>query len=101
MAFLEEMEQPGSFERIESKFLAPVIYQDLFEAYANAYLAPAYPNPDTQFVDIESLYFDSRHLGFFQHHLERRSIRSKMRLRRYAPDGVFSKDSPCFSRDQR
>lgn len=84
--------RPGEFQRFEDKFL---IYSTdknklLETLYSNMSLS--YLRKDTQFTLIDSLYFDSPQLDFFQHHFLPMETRFKMRVRWYAPNGIWNRD---------
>jgi hypothetical protein len=56
-------------------------------------LAPSYPESDTRFYDVESIYFDSPHLDIFNAHFTVLDGRFKLRTRTYGPNGAWDRSS--------
>jgi SPX domain protein involved in polyphosphate accumulation len=80
----------GEFMRIEDKYLVPNRFLDVLNNVLNRHMKSGFPDKSTQFAMIESLYFDSRNLDFFLHDVANLETRYKLRVRRYAPDGVWA-----------
>ncbi len=77
-----------SFERIEDKFLYPQArVQDLLELL-QGYMPRSKAEGDAAFTLIESLYFDTPEHRFLADHLSGKKKRHKLRVRRYAANGV-------------
>lgn len=83
----------GQFARIEEKYLVSKAWLRPLEELLAFRLRPAYPDPETSFTGVESVYFDSSDLQLFQHHFLRPARRFKLRSRRYAPDGRWESSS--------
>jgi SPX domain protein involved in polyphosphate accumulation len=78
-----------SFERVEDKFLVPrQNLPELIELLAK-HLDKSYLESETDFNLIESVYFDSKSLKIFRDHFSKAKTRYKLRLRRYAPNGLW------------
>ena len=84
-----------SFERTEEKFLVPLALEEEIKKNILMHLRPAYPDSQSKFTLIESIYFDSDRFDFFQDHFSSLDKRYKLRLRRYATNGIFGK-GPVF-----
>lgn len=78
---------------IESKYLLPRDKRASLIALLEAEMHPCNLRRETRFNVIESTYFDSPELDHFRAHFENRNQRFKLRIRRYAPDGVWDVDS--------
>lgn len=90
-----------SFTRIEDKFVVPLQHANkLFKLLFN-HLELSYFDSGTQFTLIESLYFDSDHLDFYQHHFQQRDVRLKLRIRRYAPNGQWAQGTAFIEAKQK
>ena len=85
-----------SFKRVETKFLTSKRNLDTILNYCQAYSKLHYLDPKTQFTLIDSVYFDSDSADFFKHHFSKLERRYKVRVRRYGPDGVWSKTNPLL-----
>jgi SPX domain protein involved in polyphosphate accumulation len=83
----------GEFNRIEDKYVADRAVLAPILSELSSHLDPGYPNPETKFTNIESLYFDGPDLVFYQHHIQRLQQRSKLRIRRYGPNGKWDDKS--------
>lgn len=83
---------PGQYRRIEDKFILDKDQLPFLVEQLERHLRPHYPNPKTRFTKIESLYFDGEELDFFKHHISELTKRFKLRLRKYAPNGVWSEE---------
>jgi len=66
-----------------------------FDALVRARLKPAYPDADTAFTLVHTTYFDSPTLLSFSDYINQRPVRFKVRIRQYAPNGVWQ--NPCVS----
>jgi SPX domain protein involved in polyphosphate accumulation len=84
-----------SFVRIEDKFFVTPMIQDKTIGFLESNMSLAFPKSGLVFTTIESVYFDSQNMDLFQHHFSRSEKRSKLRIRRYAPNGNWSSGS-CF-----
>ena len=84
---------PDTFTRIEDKFFIPRERSAELIATIEERLEPAYPGSGTQFNPIESLYFDSDRLDMYRAHFESPGRRFKLRIRRYATNGVWNDES--------
>jgi SPX domain protein involved in polyphosphate accumulation len=84
-----ETDNVESFQRIEDKFLVPRAKASDLMALLERNLDPCYLEPGTEFNLIESVYFDSTNLKFFQEHFANRQTKYKIRLRRYGPNGEW------------
>lgn len=82
--------QNGEFQRIEDKYLLPSTLKNLVLEKLYKNMEPSYLHKDTTFTLIESIYFDSAQFEFFFHHFLPVETRYKMRIRRYAPNGIWS-----------
>jgi SPX domain protein involved in polyphosphate accumulation len=81
--------QKQEFIRIEDKYVISSEYeQDLLERLAS-HMIPSYLNDDTKYTLIESIYFDSSDFCLFQQHFKKIPERYKLRIRRYAPNGIW------------
>ncbi len=86
----EALKDSGEFTRIEDKYL--IRKEDLHLVLKLLYsqMEPKYLDNTTQYTLIESIYFDSDNLDFYQHHFSNMESRNKLRVRRYAPNGIWS-----------
>lgn len=82
--------QANRFVRIENKYLIPKSLSPELLALLGRHLDPCYPTPGTHYNLIESLYFDSERLDIFLEHFLASEKRYKLRIRRYAPNGIFT-----------
>jgi SPX domain protein involved in polyphosphate accumulation len=82
-----------TFSRIEDKFFIPRSRGPELIATLKNRLDSSYPDSATQFNLIESLYFDSGKLDIYRSHFESLDRRFKVRVRRYASNGVWKDDS--------
>jgi len=92
---LEKSQAPETFIRIEDKYLIPNALSEQFKELLSQHLDPTYANAETEFTLVESIYFDSESLDFFQHHFSQLEQRFKVRVRRYAPNGIWE-NGPAF-----
>src|SRR5262245_56004628 len=81
---------PDKFVRIEDKFLLPSVYENILIQTIAGHMQPSYASSGTDFTLIESLYLDSDNLDFYQDHFTKTSGRAKVRVRKYAPNGVWA-----------
>lgn len=84
--------EQGSFERLEDKYLLTQEQAEALEILLKANLDNASPIPNTDYTIIESVYFDNSKLNVLKEYLAQNTSRSKMRTRRYAPNGNWGKD---------
>jgi|GEM_PF-2798804 len=84
----------GSFIRREDKYLLAKAQFDILVPLLKSNLENASPVANTDHTIIESVYYDNTNLDVLTEYLARQSCRSKMRTRRYAPNGVW--DSSIF-----
>jgi hypothetical protein len=87
---LEDENSPkqGVFARFEQKYFLSAQYAARFKSELAQYMNPSYPSPETHFTGIESVYFDSDDLHIYRMHFAGQTERFKIRLRRYAPNGI-------------
>jgi SPX domain protein involved in polyphosphate accumulation len=81
---------PDQFIRIEDKYVVPVSYEQSLKDLIASHLKPSYIDGGARFTLIESVYFDSDRLDFFRDHFSQAETRHKLRIRQYAPNGVWS-----------
>lgn len=87
----QEDQVSDSFVRIEDKFVVSKQYLNSLKEVISSHLDASYIDTATHFTMIESLYFDSEKLDLYQNHFTKNSEkRSKMRIRRYGPNGKWS-----------
>ncbi len=87
-----ELNLAGQFQRLEDKYLlSEQDYNELLPLL-QLYMINASPVINTQFTLIESVYYDNKNLDVLSEYLNQNLVRSKMRTRRYAPNGLFSSD---------
>lgn len=79
----------NKFRRIEQKFILSKSYLPNFMDILNNNMDRGYLREDTTHTLIESTYFDANNLNFFQDHFKKLDIRFKVRVRRYAPNGIW------------
>ncbi len=77
--------------RIEDKFLMPRERMSDILATLRAHLSPSEFTEGARYTTVESLYLDSPDLVCLRDHVAGARERFKIRLRRYAPDGVFAR----------
>jgi len=82
--------QSGEFQRIEDKVLLSNQRAERLLEDVNRHMKPSYFHNGTKFTLIASYYFDGPELNFFQHHFRKLPTRYKLRIRRYAPNGVWN-----------
>jgi SPX domain protein involved in polyphosphate accumulation len=83
---------PDTFERIEDKFIVRKEMGPWLVRMILQHMKPSYPDPTTDFTLIQSLYLDSPDLWIYTSHFEAELPRIKLRLRQYAPNGVWRDD---------
>lgn len=79
-------------DRIEDKYIISKKHKDEFMKSINKFMEPSYPDKDTKFVINKSIYFDSPDLQSLTDHLDRVESRFKIRIRTYAPNGIWGTD---------
>lgn len=84
--------EQGNFVRLEDKYLLTREQAEALEVLLKANLDNASPIPNTDYTIIESVYFDNSKLNVLKEYLNQSTSRSKMRTRRYAPNGNWGKD---------
>ena len=84
----ENSPKQGVFARFEQKYFLSAQYATRFKSELAQYMSPSYPLPETHFTGIESVYFDSHDLHIYRMHFAAQAERFKIRLRRYAPNGI-------------
>jgi hypothetical protein len=82
--------QAEEFERVEDKYLVPVAYRDELLELLYRKSRPCYLTDDTQFLGIESVYYESPTFQSFRDHFMSKPYRFKLRTRRYEPNGIRS-----------
>lgn len=85
----EQAPVADSFERTEDKYLVPRHLYDLFLDLIQERMTACYPIPGTVYTLIESRYYDSPQLLFYQQHFQSLPLRYKLRTRRYGPNGEW------------
>lgn len=88
--------EQGSFQRFEDKFLLTSTQSAELLKLLKMFLLNASPVPNTIYTKIESVYFDNQNLDILTEYLNHNSSRSKMRTRRYAPNGQWAEKSEYF-----
>ena len=91
----EKPTKHGKFKRIEDKLILSQKQTDLLLEDINRNMKPSYLHEGTKFTLIASCYFDGPDLRFFHDHFLKAPKRYKLRIRRYAPDGVWN-DEPAL-----
>ena len=89
----EKPTKHGKFKRIEDKLILSQKQTSLLLEDINRYMKPSYLNEGTKFTLIASYYFDGPDLRFFHDHFLKAPKRYKLRIRRYAPNGVWSDEA--------
>lgn len=84
------LKEENFFDRIEDKYLINTTALPLLMEKIGKIMLPSYNGEDVSYTLIESIYFDSSSLDFYQHHLQDLPIRYKMRIRKYAPGGMWN-----------
>jgi SPX domain protein involved in polyphosphate accumulation len=84
------------FRRFEDKYLIPKTFKDELVKLLSKHLKTDYPDKDTKFNLMKSVYFDSSNLDMVQHHMSKANSRFKLRTREYAPDGKLHKSDFTF-----
>lgn len=84
--------QAEEFERVEDKYLVPVAYRDELLELLYRKSRPCYLTDDTQFLGIESVYYESPEFQSFRDHFLSKPYRFKLRTRRYEPNGIRVSD---------
>lgn len=77
----------AELERIEDKYIINLSDFDAIKAEIEKNMQPAYPDKKTKYVLISTTYLDSPSLDFFKHHVYAMKERTKVRIRKYGPDG--------------
>ena len=81
------MQIQTEFSRLEDKyFLSLSQYADLKDL-AQKHLQNASPIPQTEYTLVQSTYFDDMNLNCLVEYLEQVPTRSKLRIRKYGPNG--------------
>jgi SPX domain protein involved in polyphosphate accumulation len=93
---IEKPTKAGKFKRVEDKVLLSQEQAELLLEDVNRHMKPSYLHEGTKFTLIASYYFDSRELCFFHHHFLKTPKRYKLRIRRYAPNGVWNDEAPLI-----
>lgn len=87
-----EQQKAGNFVRKEDKYLITQEQADILIPLLQQNLVNASPIPNTDYTVIESIYHDNEQLDVLSEYLNKQANRSKMRTRRYAPNGNWSSD---------
>ncbi|MEK7720830.1 MAG: VTC domain-containing protein, partial [Elusimicrobiota bacterium] len=82
--------------RIEDKLLLSNDDAEFLARETEGRMKPSYLHPETKFTLIASWYLDGPELNFFQHHFQKAPKRYKLRIRRYAPDGIWNDAAPLL-----
>jgi len=93
---IEKPAKHGKFKRIEDKVLLSQEQAGLLLGDVNRHMKPSYLREGTEFTLISSCYFDGAGLDFFHHHFLKTPKRYKLRVRRYAPNGIWSEEAPLI-----
>jgi SPX domain protein involved in polyphosphate accumulation len=83
-----------TFERIEDKFVLPSARREALDAL----LVSRLPRADfgAHYTIVQSIYLDTSGLDLLRDHVDGRSERVKLRIRRYAPNGSFGQGVSFF-----
>ncbi|MEQ1723912.1 MAG: polyphosphate polymerase domain-containing protein [Pseudobdellovibrio sp.] len=82
----------SDFVRYEDKYvITNEVYSKLLPLL-NSELENAAPQKDTRYTEIESIYFDNTDLDILQDYLNKLNNRAKVRIRRYAPNSIWSSE---------
>jgi SPX domain protein involved in polyphosphate accumulation len=76
-----------NLDRIEDKYVVEKKYLAETISEVTSHLKPYYPDDETAFTLVRSIYFDSAHFTFLKQHLMKEDDRRKIRIRTYGPDG--------------
>ena len=79
-------------ERTEDKYIISKKHFKEFKRSLDALMDEFYPYPDTKFVINKSIYFDTPELVNLTQHLDQAPARHKIRIRTYAPNGIWGND---------
>lgn len=79
--------------RTEDKYIVPKEYYIEVKAEVRKHMKLHFPDPSTTYTINRSIYFDSEGLTFLQQHLNGVPDRRKIRIRAYAPNGVWSDEA--------
>jgi len=82
----------SELERIEDKYIITIEQAALIQKEVEKYLKPAYPDPKTEYVLINTLYLDSPDMAFFKYHAYQMKERLKVRIRKYGPNGKWDNE---------
>lgn len=88
----KDQQQSGTFIRKEDKYIITKDQADILIPLLQQNLVNASPIPNTDYTVIESIYHDNDNLDVLTEYLNKQANRSKMRTRRYAPNGSWSSD---------
>jgi SPX domain protein involved in polyphosphate accumulation len=84
------------FRRFEDKYIIPKSLRKELVKTLEENLKVDYPDKNTKFNLMKSMYFDSSNLDMVQHHLSKATDRFKLRTREYAPNGKLHKTDFTF-----
>src|SRR5579884_4304886 len=84
------------FRRFEDKYIIPKSLRKELVKTLEENLKADYPDKNTKFNLMKSMYFDSSNLDMVQHHLSKAVDRFKLRTREYAPNGKLHKTDFTF-----
>lgn len=79
----------AELERVEDKYLINLSDLPAIQAIIEKNMAPAYPDKNTDYVMINTLYLDSPDMSFFKFHSYQMKERIKVRIRKYGPNGTW------------
>jgi SPX domain protein involved in polyphosphate accumulation len=84
------------FRRFEDKYIIPKSFREELSKLLVKHLKTDYPEKDTKFTTMKSVYFDSSSLDMVKHHMSKASDRFKIRTREYGPNGKLNKSDYTF-----
>lgn len=84
----------AELERVEKKYIIKLEDMPDIIKEIESHLKPAYTDPKTKYIYINSIYLDSEDRKSFKNHISGYQKRQKIRLRSYSPNGI--KDDTTF-----
>lgn len=89
------MKTKTKFKRIEKKYILTIQQKEALIKTLSDYITPD-KNWKKWNYQLESLYYDTKDLKFFQEKINWKPFRKKIRIRRYIDSSLFSDNSPVF-----
>jgi len=84
------------FRRFEDKYIIPKSFKEELTKLLTKHMTTGYPDKDTKFTMMKSIYFDSSSLDMVKHHMSKAGDRFKIRTREYGPNGKLHKSDYTF-----